>query len=59
MAFTTVVLFLLLLGSDTDVIGTAGGILCFLQFLPLIGVILPTEKALRKNFDKDGSRIND
>lgn len=59
MAFITVVLFLVLLGSDMDTIGTAGGILCFLQFLPLIGVILPTEKALRKNFDKDGSRIND
>lgn len=37
---------------------TYGIILCILQLIGLIGVIYPTERALRKNFDKDGNRIN-
>ena len=33
-----------------------GGIICGVQLIPLIGSILPTEIALKKNFDKNGTR---
>ena len=32
------------------------GIICSVQLIPLIGSILPTEIALKKNFDKNGTR---
>ena len=44
------------IGKDTDTVGTVGAILCFVQMIPLLGCIFPTEKALKKNFDKDGNR---
>lgn len=52
----TVVIFLLLIGRDTNTIGNVGGIVCAVQMLPLAGVIIPTEIALRKFFDKSGKR---
>lgn len=52
----TLVVFLFLLGRGENTVGTVGGVLCFLQMLPLIGVIVPTEKALHKAFDKDGRK---
>ncbi|MFC4805127.1 SdpI family protein [Filifactor villosus] len=47
---------LFVIGKSDDVIGKVGGTICFLQFIPFIGSIFPTELALRKNFDKDGRR---
>lgn len=52
----TVVPMLLALGKGDSVIGTVGSVVVLLQLLPVIGVIFPVEKALRKNFDKDGNR---
>lgn len=46
----------MVIGKDTDTVGTVGAILCFVQMIPLLGCIVPTEKALKKNFDKDGNR---
>ena len=53
--FTSVV-FLFLYGKGEDTVGTVGGVLCFIQMIPLIGVVAPTEKALHKAFDKDGKK---
>lgn len=39
-----------------DVADAASVILCGVQIVFLIGSIFPTEKALRRNFDKDGNR---
>lgn len=50
----TVLAMLPVFGKDTDTVGTWGGILCLIECIPLIGVIPPTERALRKNFDKNG-----
>lgn len=50
----TIVAMLLVFGKDTDTVGTYGGIICGLQLIPLIVSIIPTELALRKNFDKSG-----
>lgn len=47
---------LFVLGKDTETVGTVGGTICMLQLIPLIGSIFPTEKALKKNFDRHGNR---
>ena len=52
----TVFLMLLLLGSGIDMTGIWGGIICILQCVALVVSIYPVEKALRKNFDKNGKR---
>ena len=52
----SVLVMALVAGKPQDVVGTAGGILCEVQLIPLIGSIVPTEIALRKNFDKNGNR---
>ena len=51
----TVVAMLLLLGQSIERISSLGGIVCLLQCIPLVAVIYPTEKALKKKFDKDGN----
>lgn len=52
----TMIAMLFLLGKSADTIGNWGGVICMLQLVPLIGVIGPTERALRKTFDKKGNR---
>lgn len=47
---------LLVLGKDENAVGIAGTVLCTIQLLPLLLSIIPTERALRKTFDKDGNR---
>lgn len=51
-----IVIMILMFGKNKDDIGIVGGIVCDVQLIPLIGAILPTEIALRKNFDKNGNR---
>ncbi|MBR3762548.1 MAG: SdpI family protein [Lachnospiraceae bacterium] len=50
----TIVAMLLVIGRDKDVIGTVGSVLCIIQLVPLIYVIVPTERALKRNFDSKG-----
>lgn len=52
----TIILMLLVIGKNIDCIGIAGGIICGVQLILLIGTIFPTETALRKHFDKNGKR---
>ncbi len=52
----TVIPMLFVIGADEDAIGTVGGIVCSLGIVILIATIFPTEKALKKNFDKEGNR---
>ena len=47
---------LLLLGKSIELVSSAGCTLMFLQLIPVLAVIPHTERALRKNFDKDGKR---
>jgi len=47
---------LFIIGKDESVVGTFGGILCYVQLVFLIGSIFPTERALKSNFDKHGNR---
>ena len=52
----TVIFMLLVIGKNEDCVGSMGGIICGVQLIPLIGSIFPTEIALKKNFDKNGTR---
>lgn len=44
------------MGENEDVVGGLVGVICMIQCGILIGTIIPTELALRKNFDKNGMR---
>ena len=46
----------LVLGKGTETVGTIGGIITMLQMIPLVGAIIATEIALKKNFDENGRR---
>ncbi len=52
----SIVPMLFALGKGDNIAGTVGGIVCAVQLLVLIGSIFPTERALRKNFDREGRR---
>lgn len=53
----TVIPMLFVIGKDVDIIGNLGAVICFIQMIPLIGSIFPTEKALKKTFDRNGNRL--
>lgn len=44
------------LDKNENIVGTAGGILCMVQCAVLILSIFPVERALKANFNRDGSR---
>lgn len=52
----SIVPMLFVTGQSDDTIGTSGAVICLVQIIPLIGAVLPTEKALKKNFDKNGNK---
>lgn len=52
----TILIMILFIHQDIDIISIIGGIVCAVQLIPLIAVIILTENALRKNYDKDGNR---
>ncbi len=54
IAGISVIIMLFLIGKGKEMIGNAGLILCYVQVACLIGTIIPTERALRKKFDKEG-----
>ena len=47
---------LFVLGRDVGTIGKVGMIACGAQLVVMLGSILVTERALKKNFDKNGKR---
>ena len=52
----SIVAMLFVLGKSEHIIGIVGKIICGVQVVLMVLVILPTEHALKKNFDKDGNR---
>ena len=50
----SLVLMFLVMGREADVIRTTGFIILGLQLFLMLGAILPTETALKKNFDEFG-----
>ena len=49
---------IMILGLKLDNGIDYGGIICTVQVIVLLGSIFPTECALRRNFNEDGSRKN-
>lgn len=56
MLFASIIPMILLIGRDIDTVGRWGGILCAVQTFFMLITIIPTEVALKRNFDKDGNR---
>lgn len=52
----SIVVMLLLFGRDEDTVGGIGGVLCLIQCVPLVYVMVPTERALKHTFDSKGNR---
>jgi len=50
------VAMLLVVGKNESAVGIVSIVLSGIQFVFLIGSIFPTEKALKRTFDKDGNR---
>ena len=44
------------LGRDVETVGMIGIIVCFVQLVPMVGSIIPTEIALKWNFDSNGRK---
>ena len=47
---------LFVLGRDANTVGLVGAAVCLVQLIPLLGSILPTERALARAFDENGRR---
>ncbi len=52
----TVIPMLFVIGVNEDTIGMVGSTICIVALVTLIVSIIPTERALKKAFDKDGNR---
>ena len=50
---------LLVLGRDVGTVGVVGLVVSGVQLVVMLGSILVTERALKKNFDKNGKRKTD
>jgi len=56
LAPLSVIAIAIVFGKGPGTVGMVGGIITMLQLIPLGGAIIPTEIALRKNFDENGKR---
>ncbi len=56
MLFLSLVAMCFLIGKSEDVIGNAGLIISLAEIALLIIPIFPTERALKRTFDKNGNR---
>ena len=56
MLILTILVQIPFYGADDDTIGMLGMILCIVECTILLVSIIPTEMALKKNFNDDGSR---
>lgn len=54
----SVVSMLFLIDKSHELISVVSLIICFVGLIALIVSVIPTEKALKKNFDKDGNKLN-
>ena len=52
----SVIPLLFVLGRDVEAVGMVGIVVCFAQLVPMVGSIIPTEIALKRNFDSNGRK---
>lgn len=51
------VVMLISSGKDITAVSITGGIVCIIQIIVMLCTVIPTEIALRKNFDEYGNRL--
>lgn len=54
----TIVVMIFTIGKNDNFIGNTSVILCHVQMVALLVGFIPTERALKRTFDKDGKRRN-
>ena len=47
---------LFVLNKEISMIAAVGTVVCFIQIIPMLCSLIPTEIALRKRFDKNGNK---
>lgn len=52
----SVIPLLFVLDRDVEAVGMVGIVVCFAQLVPMVGSIIPTEIALKRNFDSNGRK---
>jgi len=57
LVILSVILMLLVIGKSDELISIVGLSVCFVDMAVMIAAIFPTEKALRRTFDKNGNRL--
>lgn len=57
MLIISILAMILIIGEENSVVGKFGGIINGIQLVFLVGSIFPTERALKKNFDRYGNRL--
>ena len=56
LAPLSVIAIAIVFRKGTETVGTVGGIITMIQMIPLAGVIIKTEIALKNNFGENGRR---
>lgn len=56
MIFLSILVQIPFFHGTENTVGIVGGVICALQCILLVGSIVPTERALKKTFCKDGTR---
>jgi len=56
LAPLSVIAIAIVFRKGTETVGTVGGIITMIQMIPLAGVIITTEIALKNNFGENGRR---
>lgn len=54
----SIIALFFVIGKDKDTVGFVGMIICYVQIVGMLLPCIPTELALRRNFDKNGKRKN-
>ena len=53
----SVIPMLFVIGKSENIISTVSAVVCLIDLTVMMLTLIPTEIALKKNFDKDGNRI--
>lgn len=56
MLIPSIIAMILVIGLDKDTVGYTGTVITFMQLAFMVIPIIPTEIALKKNFDENGNR---
>ncbi len=54
MLLPSILTMFFFIGKNKDIVGTAGGIVVFIQCLVMLTVFFPVESALKQHFDDKG-----